>query len=90
MIATVTSGAGRPADDNRDRATPPSASKCSFGGSIETIIGASLCPNSCAITGPIRQSASSSLAGEIGAAPYQKHCSDSRFVVAKAGCSSNM
>ena len=90
MIATCTSGAGRPADASRRVATVPSASKCSAGGSIETIIGASLWPNSCAITGPIRSSASSSRAVDIGAAPYQKHCSEERSVAGSASWPSSM
>jgi len=64
--------------------------KWSRGAIIEIIIGASVWPNSCAITGPIFVSASSSRAAEIGAAPYQKHCSESRRVAASCGCSSNM
>ena len=66
-------------------ATEPSASKWSAGAIVEIIIGASVCPNSCAITGPIRASASSSRVADIGAAPYQKHCSDDRSVVSRAG-----
>ena len=42
------------------------------------------------MTGPIRVSASSSRAADIGAAPYQKHCSDDRSVASRAGCSSTM
>ena len=90
MIPTVTSGAGRPADASRCVATLPSALKWSAGGSIETIIGASVWPNSCAITGPIRVSASSSRAVDIGAAPYQKHCSELRSVASRASWPSSM
>ena len=90
MIPTETSGAGRPADDSRSRATLPSARKCSEGGSIEIIIGASTCPNSCAITGPIEVRACSSRSADIGAAPYQKHCSDERSVAASFSCASSM
>ena len=50
---------------------------------VEIIIGASDCPKSCAI-GPMRSSASASLAVDIGAAPYQKHCSDDRSVLSSA------
>ena len=57
---------------------------------IEIIIGASVCPNSCAITGPIRCSASSSRATDIGAAPYQKHCNDDRSVESSSGAASTM
>ena len=85
MIETVTNGAGRPADDSRSWATLPSARKWSRGGSVEIIIGASVCPNSCAITGPIRVSASSSRAADIGAAPYQKHWSEERSVLSRSG-----
>ena len=80
MIATVTSGVGRPADESRSVATEPSGRKWSRGAIVEIIIGASVWPNSCAMTGPIRRSASSSRAVDIGAAPYQKHCSDERSV----------
>ena len=79
MIATVTSGVGRPADDEPlvgDR--PVRRGSGRRGGIVEIIIGASVCPNSWAITGPIRVSASSSRVADIGAAPYQKHCSDER------------
>ena len=68
----------------------PSGRKWSAGGIIEIIIGASVCPNNCAITGPIRVSASSSLAADIGAAPYQKHCSDDRSAESSFGCASTM
>ena len=68
----------------------PSAAKWSAGGIIEIIIGASVCPNSCAITGPIRPSASSSRVGDIGAAPYQKHCSEDRSVRSSRSLSSTM
>jgi hypothetical protein len=67
----------------------PSALKCSAGGSIETIIGASLWPNSWAI-GPMAVSASSSLAVDIGAAPYQKHCREERSVRVRFSCPSSM
>ena len=60
------------------------------GGSVEIIIGASVWPKSCAITGPIRVSASSSRVADIGAAPYQKHCSEERSVVSSAGWASTM
>ena len=56
--------------------------KCWLGKSVEIIIGASVCPKSCAMTGPIRDSASSSLATHIGAAPYQKHCSEDPSMLA--------
>ena len=82
--ATCTSGAGRPAEESRSRNGEPSASTWSAGGIIEIIIGASVCPNSCAITGPMRVSASSSRAADIGAAPYQKHCSELRSVESSA------
>ncbi len=49
---------------------------------MEIIIGASDWPKSWAIAGVMRVSASSSLIADIGAAPYQKHCSDERSVVA--------
>ena len=88
MIATVTSGVGRPAEASRSWAIEPSSRKWSAGGSAETIIGASVWPNSCAITGPIRVSASSSRVVDIGAAPYQKHCSEERSALARAGWSS--
>lgn len=42
MIATVMSGAGRPAEARRVVATVPSAMKGSLGGSRDTIIGASV------------------------------------------------
>ena len=90
MIATVTSGVGRPADDSRSRAIEPSGRRWSAGASVDTIIGASDCPNSCPITGPIRVIASSSRSAEIGAAPYQRHCSDVRSVASSAGCASSM
>ena len=57
---------------------------------MEIIIGASVWPNSWAITGPIRSSASSSRAADIGAAPYQKHCSEDRSVRSSSGESSSM
>ena len=66
------------------------AAKWSAGGSIETIIGASVWPNSWAITGPIRVSASSSRAVDIGAAPYQKHCSEREVGAASAAWPSSM
>ena len=90
MIPTVTSGVGRPAELSRSRARLPSGRKWSAGAIVEIIIGASVWPNSCAITGPIRSIASSSRAGDIGAAPYQKHCNDDRSVVARASCASSM
>ena len=90
MIATVTSGEGRPAEERRRVATEPSASKWSAGAMVETIIGASVCPNSWAITGPIRTSASSSRVADIGAAPYQKHWSEDRSVVSRAGAARTM
>ena len=89
MIPTVTSGVGRPAEDSRSTATDPSGLRCPDGGSVDTIIGASDCPNSCAI-GPIRSSASSRRAADIGAAPYQKHCSDDRSVASSDACPSTM
>ena len=90
MIATVTSGVGRPADDSRSRAIEPSAAKWSAGASVETIIGASDCPNNCPITGPIRVIASASRSAEIGAAPYQRHCSDAQVRGLQRGCASSM
>ena len=90
ITATVTSGLGRPADESRSVATDPSARKWSRGGSVEIIIGASVCPNSWPMTGPIRRSASSSRAVDIGAAPYQKHCNDVRLAASSAGWSSTM
>ena len=50
---------------------------------METIIGASVWPKSCAI-GPTTRSASSRRVVDIGAAPYQKHCSDEKSVDATA------
>jgi len=47
-----------------------------------TRIGASVCPKSCAMTGAIRDSASSSRATDIGAAPYQKHGSEDPSMLA--------
>ena len=88
--ATVTNGVGRPAEASRSWATEPSGRKWSAGGMAEIIIGASVWPKSCAITGPIFVSASSSREAEMGAAPYQKHCSESRLVCASCGCSSSM
>ena len=90
MIETVTSGAGRPADDSRSWAMLPSARKWSRGAIVEIIIGASVWPNSWAITGPIRVSASSRRVADIGAAPYQKHWSEDRSVLSSAGCASTM
>ena len=90
MIATVTSGAGRPAEASRSVAIVPSAWKWSRGAIVEIIIGASVWPNSCAITGPIRRSASSSRVADIGAAPYQKHCSDDRSASSRPACASTM
>ena len=66
MIDTVTSGAGRPAEDSRSWATVPSARKWSRGAIVEIIIGASVWPKSCAMTGPILVSASSSRDGRHG------------------------
>ncbi len=90
MIATVTSGVGRPAEARRSCAIDPSGRKWSAGGSAETIIGASVWPNSWAITGPMRVSASSRRLVDIGAAPYQKHCSDERSTTDSPGWSSTM
>ena len=90
MIATVTSGAGRPAEASRSAAIVPSGRKWSRGAIVEIIIGASVWPNSCAMTGPIRRSASSSRAADIGAAPYQKHCSEDRSVPSRPSCASTM
>lgn len=59
MMATVTSGAGRPAEVKRSEASEPSAWKWSSGTIVETIMGASDWPKSWAITGPIRSMASS-------------------------------
>src|SRR4029078_1801282 len=85
MSATRTSGAGRPAEAKRSVAGVPSARKCSAGAIVETIIGASGWPYSWAITAPIAPRACSSRAVDIGAAPYQKHCRDERFVDSSAG-----
>ena len=68
----------------------PSGLKWSLGAMVEIIIGASVWPNNCAMTGPILSIASSSRAAEIGAAPYQKHCSELRSVPASFGFSSSM
>ena len=68
----------------------PSGRKWSRGAIVEIIIGASVCPKSWAITGPIRVSASSSRAADIGAAPYQKHCSDEMSVIVSRSCASTM
>ena len=89
-IATITSGAGRPALESRSVATEPSAWKWSAGGIIEIIIGASVWPKSCAITGPIRTSASSRRDADIGAAPYQKHWRLLRSVDSREGSASTM
>lgn len=78
MIATFTNGLGHPANESRSVAMEPSGRKYSAGDIVEIIIGASVCPKSGAMTGPVRASASSSPAADIGAAPYQKHCSDDR------------
>ena len=85
MMATVTSGAGRPAEANRSVASVPSARRWSAGAMVEIIIGASVCPNSWPSTGPIRVMASSSRAGDIGAAPYHRHCSEDRSAPARSG-----
>ena len=77
MIPTVTSGAGRPAEARRCVATLPSALKWSAGGSIETIIGASVWPNSCAITGPIARRAPRS-AGRSTSAPRRTRSTAAR------------
>ena len=90
MIPTRTSGVGRPAEVSRSRAMPPSGRKWSAGAMVETIIGASDWPNSWAITGPMRVSACSSRSGDIGAAPYQRHCSDERSVASSSARSSSM
>ena len=90
MIATVTSGVGRPADDEpleRERAV---GAEWSLGAIVEIIIGASVWPNSWPSTGPIAPIASSSRAADIGAAPYQRHCSDVRSVAASFGWPSSM
>jgi len=84
MMPTWTSGLTRPADDSRSMAIEPSALKCSSGAMVEIIIGASVCPNSCAI-GPMRCSASASRDAEIGAAPYQKHCSEPSSALSSFG-----
>jgi hypothetical protein len=47
-------GAIRPADDKRPVAIEPSGLKWSSGGIIEIIIGASVCPKSCAIGSELR------------------------------------
>ncbi len=86
----MTSGEGRPALVSLSVATVPSARKWSAGGIIEIIIGASVWPKSCAITGPIRCRASSSRDADIGAAPYQKHWRLLRSVVARRGLPSTM
>ena len=57
---------------------------------VEIIIGASVWPNNCAITGPILSIASSRRVTDIGAAPYQKHCSELRSVAASFGFSRSM
>ena len=90
MTPTSSSGAGRPAEASRPLATVPSGLKWSFGAIVEIIIGASVCPNNCAMTGPIWINAASSFAAEIGAAPYQKHCSELLSVRARSGCSSSI
>ncbi len=48
-------------------------------------MGASVWPNNCAMTGPMRRGDSSSRATDMGAAPYQKHCNDDRSVVSSRG-----
>ena len=69
----------------------PSARKWSAGGIIEIIIGASVWPNSWAITGRSALSASSSRVADIGAAPYQKHCRLERSAGRRASaCPSSM
>jgi hypothetical protein len=90
MMARVTSGDGRPADASRSTATVPSGRKWSRGAMVEIIMGASVWPKSWAMTGPMRRSASSSLVADIGAAPYQKHCSDERSVPSRRSCASTM
>ncbi len=75
---------------SRSVATVPSARKWSSGGIIEIIIGASVWPKSCAITGPIRVSASSDRDADIGAAPYQKHWRLLRSVDSRWGLPSTM
>ena len=87
MIPTCTSGDGRPAEPSRSVAIVPSDRRWSSGRIVEIIIGASVWPNSCAI-GPIRRSACSRRAVDIGAAPYQKHCREERFVVSSRSWSS--
>ena len=52
---------------------------------VEIIIGASVCPNSCPMTGPIAGMACSSRAADMGAAPYQRHCSEVRSAAASPG-----
>ena len=90
MIATRTSGVGRPAEARRSRAIEPSGRKCSSGAIVEIIIGASVWPKSWPMTGPIRVSASSRRATDIGAAPYQKHCNDDRSVASSRSWASTM
>jgi hypothetical protein len=51
---------------------------------VVATIGASVCPKYWANTGPIRRSASSSRAADIGAEPYQKHSIDDRSVVSRS------
>ena len=88
MMSTITNGDGRPADASRSVAMVPSGWKWSAGAIVVIIIGASDWPNSCAITGPILVRASSSRAADMGAAPYQKHCREARFVESRAGSAS--
>jgi hypothetical protein len=58
---------------------------------LEIIIGASVCPNSWPITGPIApMMACCRRAADIGAAPYHMHCSEVRSAVASLGWSSSM
>ncbi len=90
MMATVVSGVGRPAEDRRSVATEPSSRTCSAGASVEIIIGASDCPKSWPMTGPIFVSASSSRLADIGAAPYHRHCRWVRSVSARRAWSSSM
>jgi hypothetical protein len=57
---------------------------------VEIIMGASVWPKSCAITGPIRSSASSRRAADMGAAPYQKQRSDDKSAEGRSGWVSSM
>jgi hypothetical protein len=85
MMPTRVSGVGRPAEDSRSSATVPSPLKWSAGAMVEIIIGASVCPNSWPITGPILRSASWRRETDMGAAPYHMHWREARLAEARAG-----